>query len=174
MSEVFAEQINALEQAGVDGYVFETMMSIEEAVCGLKTAKKMSSLPVVVSMTYDKSDKGFATIMGVTPEKAVRELTTNKADIIGANCGMSADLMIELTKILKNLTSLPLWIKPNAGMPKNISGQTVYQETPETMAAAIRKIISAGASVVGGCCGTTPEHINAMVKIVHELTGGSL
>ncbi|OGS27986.1 MAG: hypothetical protein A2297_06145 [Elusimicrobia bacterium RIFOXYB2_FULL_48_7] len=162
MSEAFARQIDAMASAGADGLVFETMMSIEEAVCGLKAAKKISSLPVVVSLAYDRNDKGFATMMGVTPEKAVKELTANGADIIGANCGISADAMLELTKTLKGLTNLPLWIKPNAGAPQNVSGKTVYNETPGSMSSAMQKIVSAGASIVGGCCGTTPEHIKAL------------
>lgn len=166
MGEAFARQAASMIKAGADGLVFETFMSIEEAVCGLKAVKKLTKLPVVVSLTYAKSEKGFATLMGVTPEKAVAELASNGADMIGANCGMNAADMAELTRIFRSLTKLPLWIKPNAGRPENVDGQTVYKETPETMAEALGKAISAGASVVGGCCGSTPGHIKAISKIL--------
>ncbi|OGS22376.1 MAG: hypothetical protein A2252_02200 [Elusimicrobia bacterium RIFOXYA2_FULL_39_19] len=165
MAQSFARQVKAMVQAGVDGLVFETFMDLSEALCGLKAAKKITNLPVVVSLTYNKSDKGFATMMGVTPERAVKELTENGADMIGANCGLKADVMIELTKIFRSHTNLPLWIKPNAGAPENEAGRTVYKETPETMAKSIQEVIKAGANVVGGCCGSTPEHIKAISKI---------
>ncbi|OGS21523.1 MAG: hypothetical protein A3J83_09160 [Elusimicrobia bacterium RIFOXYA2_FULL_40_6] len=166
MSQSFARQIESMVKAGVDGLVFETFMDLNEALCGLKAAKKITNLPVVVSLTYNKSDKGFATMMGVTPEKAVKELSENGADLIGANCGLAAGVMVELTKIFRSHTKLPLWIKPNAGAPESIGGNTVYKETPETMAKSMQEVISAGANIVGGCCGTTPDHLKAISKIV--------
>ena len=168
MEAVFTEQLEALLEAGADGVVFETMMSLEEAACGIRAARKLGVAAAVASLTYNFSDKGFATMMGVTPERAAKELASAGAAMIGANCGMAADMTIELTKAFKRSTDLPLWIKPNAGAAELVNGKTIYRETPEIMARAMKEVVAAGASVIGGCCGTTPESIRAIAQLLKK------
>lgn len=163
--DVFSEQIDAIVFAGADGIVIETMMSIEEAAAALKAAKKITDVPVVVSMTYSHSDSGFATMMGVKPAQAVQQLTKHSVNIIGANCGLGSKVMVELAKELRRLTILPIWIKPNAGLPELVDGKTVYRETSEDLFQSISQIIEIGADIVGGCCGSTPEYIRLLAEL---------
>ncbi len=115
-------------------------------------------------MTFDKGKKGYATIMGVRPEQAAQELEKNGADIVGANCGAGIDNMIELMRGMRGATKLPLWCKPNAGLPELLGGKTIYRETPEMMASRLKALADAGANIVGGCCGTTPTHIRLFAR----------
>jgi len=153
----FAEQIGALAGAGADGIVVETMTDLGEARAALEAARGAASLPVVVSMTFDRGPAGFATMMGVRPGQAAAGL--GDADIVGSNCGAGIDNMIEVTRLLRAATGKPLWIKSNAGMPELVDGRTVFRETPEEMASKVAALLGAGANIIGGCCGTTPEHI---------------
>jgi 5-methyltetrahydrofolate--homocysteine methyltransferase len=171
MMKGFAEQAKALAEGGADGIVVETMMDLAEARAALLAARQSTSLPVAVTMTFDKGPKGFATMMGIRPEQAVAELEKAGADIVGANCGAGIDQMIDLMKLMRSATALPLWCKPNAGLPELIDGKTVYRETPEMMASKLRALVQAGANIVGGCCGTTPTHIRAFVRERDGLTG---
>lgn len=164
MVKVFLEQAKALAAGGVDGIVIETMTDLSEAKAALRATKESTSLPVVLSMTFDRKQSGYVTLMGVRPEQAGRELEQAGADILGANCGTGMDDMIEVARLMRLATSLPIWCKPNAGLPELIDGITVYRETPEKMASQLRAIVEAGASIVGGCCGTTPAHIQALVQ----------
>jgi 5-methyltetrahydrofolate--homocysteine methyltransferase len=164
MVKCFFEQVKALVAGGVDGIVIETMTDLAEALAALRAARESTSLPVVLSMTFDKKQRGYATMMGVRPEQAAGELERAGADIIGANCGAGMDDMIEVARLMRLATSLPIWCKPNAGLPEFIDGNTTYRETPEKMASQLRAIVEAGARIVGGCCGTTPAHIHALVQ----------
>jgi len=155
----FAEQILACVQAGTDGLVVETMTDLGEAKAALDAARQVCDLPVVVSMTFDKGPAGFATMMGVTPEQAAAELDAAGADIVGANCGSGIDNMIDVARLLRSATNKPLWIKSNAGMPELVDGATVFRESPEEMASKVGTLVKAGANIIGGCCGTTPDHI---------------
>jgi len=167
----FAEQAQALAVGGAEGIVIETMTDLSEAKAALRAAKEVTKLPVAVTLTFDKGKKGYATIMGVRPEQAARELEMSGADIVGANCGAGIDQMIELMKLLRSATALPLWCKPNAGLPELIDGKTVYRETPEMMASKLKALFQAGANIIGGCCGTTPAHIRAFVRERNLLVG---
>ena len=167
----FVEQARALAEGGADGIVVETMMDLAEAKAALLAARQITSLPVAVTMTFNKGPKGFATMMGTRPEQAAAELEKSGADIIGANCGAGIDQMIELMKLLRSATALPLWCKPNAGLPELIDGKTVYRETPERMASKLKALVQAGANIIGGCCGTTPAHIRAFVRERNLLVG---
>jgi 5-methyltetrahydrofolate--homocysteine methyltransferase len=167
----FGEQVKALAEGGADGIVVETMMDLAEAKAALRAAKRNTSLPVAVTMTFTHGPKGFATMMGARPEQAAAELEKSGADIIGANCGAGIDQMIELMKLLRSATALPLWCKPNAGLPELVEGKTVYRETPEMMASKLKALVQAGANIVGGCCGTTPAHIRAFVRERNLLVG---
>jgi 5-methyltetrahydrofolate--homocysteine methyltransferase len=163
MVQGFAEQARALAAGGADSIVVETMMDLAEAKAALRAAKESTSLPVAVTLTFNKGPKGYATMMGVRPEQAATELERAGADIVGANCGAGIDIMIDLMGLIRSATSLPIWCKPNAGLPELVDGKTVYRETPEMMASKLKALVQAGASIVGGCCGTTPSHIRALV-----------
>ena len=163
MTEVFAEQVAALLAGGAEGFVIESMIDLGEAQAALRAAKQHSDLPAVVSMTFEKGARGYATIMGVRPEQAAEELQAAGADIVGSNCGHGVREMVEVIALMGPATDLPLWAKPNAGMPKLIDGRTVFDETPEEFVGHFDALVAAGARVVGGCCGTTPEHIRALV-----------
>ncbi len=160
----FAEQAKALAAGGADGIVIETMTDLAEAKAALRAVKDNTGLPAAVTMTFDKGRKGYATIMGVRPEQAVQKLEESGADIVGANCGAGIDNMIELMREMRGATKLPLWCKSNAGLPELMGGITIYRETPEMMASQLKALVDAGASIVGGCCGTTPTHIRLFVR----------
>jgi 5-methyltetrahydrofolate--homocysteine methyltransferase len=161
MVRCFTKQATALAAGGVDGIVIETMMDLGEAKAALRAVRESTSLPVVVSLTFNKHRSGYATLMGIRPEQAAVELERAGTDIVGANCGAGIDDMIEVARLMRLATALPIWCKPNAGLPEFVDGITVYRETPEKMASRLRAIVEAGASIVGGCCGTTPVHIRA-------------
>ncbi|MFC1551680.1 homocysteine S-methyltransferase family protein [Candidatus Latescibacterota bacterium] len=169
MIESFARQIKAIAAGGADAVVIETMTDLGETICALKAIKDYSDLEAVCSMTFDKGVKGYATMMGVTPDRAAGELEAAGADAVGSNCGAGIDNIIEVARIMRPSTDLPLWFKPNAGLPELIDGKTVYNETPEEMAVRVPELIEAGASIVGGCCGTSPEHIAEIRKAVDAL-----
>ncbi len=160
----FAEQAKALVAGGADGIVIETMTDLSEAKAALRAVKENTNLPVAVTMTFDKGKKGYATIMGIRPEQAARDLEKSGADIVGANCGAGIDNMIDLMRGMRGAANLPLWCKPNAGLPELVGGRTVYRETPEMMASQLQNLIDAGACIIGGCCGTTPAHIRLFTR----------
>jgi 5-methyltetrahydrofolate--homocysteine methyltransferase len=159
----FAEQAKALAAGGADGIVIETMMDLAEAKAALRAVKENTSLSVAVTMTFSKAGGNYATLMGVRPDHAALELERAGADIVGANCGAGIDLMIEVARLMRPATSLPIWCKPNAGLPELVDGKTVYRESPEKMASRFRDLVEAGANMIGGCCGSTPAHIRALV-----------
>jgi len=161
--ECFAEQARACIEAGADGICIETMTALEEALAALAGARAAGGdVPVVVSMTFDRGPKGFATMMGVRPEQAARALDEAGADLVGSNCGNGIAGLIEVARQFRAATRRPVWMKPNAGLPQLLGGKTVFRETPEEMAGQVAALLAAGANVVGGCCGTTPDHIRAM------------
>lgn len=167
--KVFSEQVKGIVEGGANGIIIETMSDVNEALCALKAVKKNSSLPVGITFSFNKGHKGFATMMGVSPEKVLSTFAKKRVDIIGANCGsVTIEDMLEVASIMKKLTSIPLWIKPNAGLPVVKKGKTVYPQTAEEMASFVPQLITAGANVIGGCCGTTPEHIKQIKDEVEQ------
>jgi 5-methyltetrahydrofolate--homocysteine methyltransferase len=159
--DVFKEQAEALAAGGADGLVVETMSDLTEACAALRAAKT-TGLLVVASMTFDSGrDKG-STMMGVSPEQAVKGLTDAGADIIGCNCGIGIDNYIKVAGRLRAVTDKPIWVKANAGLPEIDGSKVVYRMTPKEFALKVGSLIEAGASIVGGCCGTTPEFIRAI------------
>jgi len=159
----FEEQANALAAAGADAIVIETMSDPDEAKLAVAAALA-TGLPVVACMTFESGRNHDRTMMGTTPEEAAAELTAAGADIIGANCGQGAEGYLDICKRLRAATDLPIWIKPNAGLPEITAGGVQYRETPESFASHARALVQAGASFVGGCCGTTPEFIRALSR----------
>ena len=121
-------------------------------------------------MTFDKIPKGFYTIMGVNIEKAVEGLTKAGADIIGSNCGHGIDNMIEIAKQIKTISRKPVVIQSNAGLPEYEDNEIVYRESPSYFAEKTVELIDAGVSIIGGCCGTTPEHISAIRRVVDSIS----
>lgn len=170
--DVFAEQIKALQEGGVDVLFIETMMALDEAVIAVKAAKENSNLPVSVTMTFELGKAGLRTPWGVDVKTAVDTLSPLGADIIGANCGKGFDEMIDVVKEMKTLTDLPILVQANAGLPEWADGVSVYNETPEVIAPKVKKIISLGAKLIGGCCGTTPAHIKRMNEVINPLNFG--
>ena len=143
------------------------MTDLREATIAVKAAKNINSeIPVIVSMTFDKIPKGYYTIMGVNIEDAVKGLEDAGADIIGSNCGNGIDNMIEIAKQIKELSDRPILIQSNAGIPDINDGEIVYPESPSYFEDKTLELIKAGVSIIGGCCGTTPEHIQAIRKVV--------
>jgi len=167
--EVFSQQVKALVEGGVDLIFIETMIDVNEAVSAVKAAKESCDLPVFASISYNLDRNGFRTIMGNSPEQAVEALQEAGADVVGANCGgVLAEMMPELVRQMKKAGARLVVVEPNAGMPKLIAGRTVFPQTPQEMARSFPAIINAGANVIGGCCGTTAEHIRLIAQAVRE------
>jgi 5-methyltetrahydrofolate--homocysteine methyltransferase len=166
----FAEQIRIISDEGVDIICIETMTDLTEAVIALKAAKSAApSIPVIVTMTFDLTPKGFYTIMGTDISTAATKLEQAGADIIGSNCGNGIENMIMIATEFKQKTNLPLIIQSNAGIPKMKGNRALYPETPRFMAEQAKKLVSCGVSIIGGCCGTTPEHIRAIKNAVETI-----
>jgi len=160
------EQAQYLSEAGVDFFVVETMVDIEEAEAAVRAIKEISKLPILASITYKKTKRGYFTIMGNSVEHCVKVLEEAGVDIIGANCTLGSDQMIDLVPVLRKETNLPISVKPNAGQPQLIDGKTIYNATPQDFARDILAMIEAGANVVGGCCGSNPEFIRKIAEKV--------
>jgi len=156
-----------LAEAGADLLCIETMIDLREACLALQAAHNVApELPVLATMTFDPTPRGFFTVMGVSVEQAARGLQAAGADLIGSNCGIGSATMVEVAREFARHTRLPLIMQPNAGLPENRAGTVVYPETPAFMADRTAELIELGVAVVGGCCGTTPRHIREMRKRV--------
>jgi 5-methyltetrahydrofolate--homocysteine methyltransferase len=167
--DAFREQAGILAESGVDGFLIETVFDLREALCALRACKENFSLPVIVSIAYKTEVKGGRTIMGDSAEQCAKSLTDAGADVVGANCGeLDPAQMAVIVSILKSATILPVLAQPNAGKPKLIGDKTVFEMTPVPFAAGIDECIRAGARFVGGCCGTSPEHIRAVAGMLEH------
>jgi 5-methyltetrahydrofolate--homocysteine methyltransferase len=179
LTTVFAEQAEALLAGGVDGFIIETMTAVEEATIAVEAAKAVSpDLPVLASMSFDKRGPDFKTMMGVDVKTAVSALVSAGADAVGFNCGTTTlDEYVELAKLfvsavdaLENTRAtsherqVTIFAEPNAGKPELLDGKAVYKVTPDEFADAAQKIYAAGVTIIGGCCGSSPDHINALAK----------
>jgi methionine synthase I (cobalamin-dependent) len=161
---VFEEQADALNAGDPDGFIIESMYDLTEAKAALAAVRERTGLPAAVTMTFDRGPAGFATMTGVRPEQAVEALQAAGADIAGANCGRGIRDIVEIAGLMRPCTDLPLWFKPNAGLPELIDGRTVFRQTPEAMADHVPALAAAGASFIGGCCGSTPDHVRALAQ----------
>jgi len=162
----FEAQIRGMVDGGVDLISIETMYSLEEALCALRAAKKQSSLPVSVCMTFDRNPRGFFTLMGETVPHCLEVLKENGADIVGSNCSHGSPVFIELARILRDRTDLPVIVQPNRGKPILEKETMAYKQTVEEFVADARAIAALGVNVFGGCCGTTPEFIAGLCQAV--------
>lgn len=168
--EVFKEKAKILADEGVDAFIIETMVDLREAVTALKACKSVADLPVIVSLSYNTIDKGGRTVMGNSAAEVAQKLKKESADIIGTNCGsLDPKQMAEIVKVLKDNTDLPIMVEPNAGQPKLKGEETIYDMEPAVFSEGIMACIAAGAKIVGGCCGTTPEHIKELAKKIGKI-----
>jgi len=161
--DCYKEQIRILDRAGVDCLIIETMMHIGEARAALIAAKEVSSLPVMVTMTFEESGR---TIYGTDALTSLITLQSLGADAVGINCSTGPDKLVDIVREMAGYATVPLIVKPNAGLPELIDGDTVFNMDKETFARYMKELVKAGASIVGGCCGTTPEYIREMVRAV--------
>ncbi len=169
--DIYKEQANILYEAGVDLFVIETMMSLAETRAAVLAIKETCDLPIMVSMTFDEKGK---TLYGNTPESCMVVLQSLGADVIGINCSTGPDKMAEMVRQMKKYANVPILAKPNAGLPQMVDGETVYDMGPEEFASFGPLLMEAGASVLGGCCGTTPEHIAHLVEATKDIVPGSV
>ena len=164
----FAEQAIALTEGGVDLLVIETMFSFEETTAAYEGARSATDLPIVVSFSYDR---GTRSMMGVKPKDVMKKYAGMGANVIGANCGTTLENMETVIKeYADTVTNFPMWAKPNAGVPR-MDVQTekaIYDTSPEDMAVFAKKYVALGAKIVGGCCGSTPEHVAAIARAVKK------
>ena len=167
--ESFRTQMQAVIAAGADIVCVETMSDINEARLAVQAARSVSaSIPLMATMTFEATPRGYFTIMGVSIAAACSELAKAGADLIGSNCGNGSAQMVAIAREFKKISKLPLVIQANAGVPELRQGRVHYPETPEFMAGKGRELVAAGVSVLGGCCGTTPEHTRAMRRALDE------
>jgi 5-methyltetrahydrofolate--homocysteine methyltransferase len=164
----FREQATALEKGGADIIIIETMSAVDEAAIAVKAARENTKCTVIITMTFSKTPKGeFRTMMGVSPEEMVSSMKDAGAHIIGSNCGNGIEDMTGIVKAIRVADNMiPVMIQANAGIPELIDGKTVFRESPGMMALFVPELIKAGANIIGGCCGTTPEHIREIGRIL--------
>lgn len=161
--DAFREQAETLAEAGVDGFIIETVFDLREAVCALRACKAVGGLPVIVCIAFQTDANGGRTMMGDTAGQCARQLADAGADAVGANCGdLDPVQMSRVVTLLRAATDLPIAAQPNAGRPQLIGDKTVFDMEPGPFAEGIAQCIREGARIVGGCCGTTPAHIEAV------------
>ncbi len=167
----FRIQAAALKKGGADALLVETMSATDEAEIAIRAAKEATGLEVICTFTFDRTVTGkYRTMMGVSPAEMARAVKEAGASVIGANCGNGFDQMIDVVKeIRKADPHTPVLVHANAGLPMIEDGKLVYKETPQAVAAKARELAKCGANIIGGCCGTTPEHIRALVKELKSL-----
>lgn len=161
--DVYKEQAKIIAEAGADLFVVETMMSLQECRAAVLAIREVCDLPVMVSLTYNEDGR---TLYGTDPVTAVVVMQSHGADAVGMNCSTGPEAMLEPIAKMAEYAAIPLLAKPNAGMPELIDGQTVFNVEPEEFAEVGKKLVEEGAAIIGGCCGTTPEHIRALKEAV--------
>jgi 5-methyltetrahydrofolate--homocysteine methyltransferase len=166
----FAEQAKALEEGGVDFLVIETQFDITEATAAIQGAQSVSKLPIICSFSYDR---GTRTMMGVKPAQMAKAITPLGVAALGINCGRSLEDNFAVLQELKQNTDLPIWFKPNAGMPElDENNHPIYSVDPAKMGANVPQWIEAGVRIIGGCCGSSPQHIHAIAEAVKAHQAG--
>jgi len=167
ITEGYNRQLAALVEEGVDIIYFETMIDLSEAILGVKAAKSIApDIPVCATMTFDYTPRGFFTVMGNSIEQAARELENAGADVVGSNCGNGIENMVKIAAEFKKHSGLPVLIQSNAGLPIVRGDDLEYPESPDFMSEEIKKMLDIGINIIGGCCGTTPEHIAAFRNVI--------
>jgi 5-methyltetrahydrofolate--homocysteine methyltransferase len=167
MFENFKRQLQPIINAGADIICVETMTDINESIQAIRAARSISTtIPVMATMTFEKTPKGFFTIMGVTVETAARELENAGANVVGSNCGNGIENMVLIAREFKQKSDLPILIQANAGIPELKGITPIYPESPEFMSDHGKELLDLGVAVIGGCCGTTPDHIKAFRRMI--------
>ena len=164
--DIYKEQVGALLDADVDLFVVETMMSLQECRAAVIAIRELCDLPIMVSLTYQSDGR---TLYGTTPEISTVVLQDLGVDAIGINCSTGPEDMLVPVKKMAEYATIPVFAKPNAGLPRLENGKTVFETTPEEFAGCGKKLVEAGAAFVGGCCGTTPSHIKALAQAVADV-----
>ncbi|MDK2972314.1 MAG: 5-methyltetrahydrofolate--homocysteine methyltransferase [Candidatus Sumerlaeota bacterium] len=181
VESAFYEQAAALLEGGADALMIETQTALEELECGVRAAKRAiaeagRSVPLIGSMAFDRTVSGPPkTMMGVDPKRAAERMLEWELDIIACNCGtnLGLDRYVEILNIFAGVApGVPLMVQPNAGSPEREAGRIVYRQPPEEMAQGIEALVRAGARIVGGCCGTTPEHIRLFRREIDRINRG--
>jgi methionine synthase I (cobalamin-dependent) len=167
LQNVFEEQAATQARAGADGIIVETMIDVTEARIAAIAAKQ-TGLPVIVSMVYDSGVDKDRTMMGNPPEQVLEELTGLGVDGIGANCGQGIEAFLPICVRLRQATDLPIWMKPNAGLPEIVDDQTVFRTTAKEFVQYIPELIAGGADFIGGCCGTDQGFVEAIRETLAE------
>jgi 5-methyltetrahydrofolate--homocysteine methyltransferase len=162
----YRRQAAALQAGGVHAIVLETMSDLQEMLVAARATREATSLPLVMSMTFDSGKDKTRTMMGVTPEQAAAAMEKEGAWMVGANCGTGPESYVAVCQRLHAATTKPIWVKPNAGMPEMTEKGAVYSQTPAIFSSFALQLREAGATVIGGCCGTTPAHIRAVRDIL--------
>jgi methionine synthase I (cobalamin-dependent)/5,10-methylenetetrahydrofolate reductase len=163
---LFEEQASALLEGGADLFIIETFFDLEEAILAVSAIKKICQLPLVAQMSFGEDGKTF---MGNSPQKVALELEKLGVDVIGANCSVGPQKMLEVIYGFKEVTQIFLSAQPNAGMPRFVDGKYIYFTSKEYFAEYAKKFVEAGVKIIGGCCGTTPDHIQAMAQAIEEM-----
>jgi 5-methyltetrahydrofolate--homocysteine methyltransferase len=166
----FCLQAEALKAGGADAICVETMAALDEAVIAVKAAKEAAGLEIACTFTFENnSSSGYRTMMGITPAEMAEEIKKAGASVIGTNCGYGIDQIIEIVKEIRSFDkNTPVLVHANAGLPIIENGKTIYPETPEIMASKVGTLADCGADIIGGCCGTTPEHIRLIAEKLGE------
>jgi len=166
--ESFVRQLEPALEAGADLVTVETMIDAREAALAIKAAKSVSSrTPVLATATFNATPVGFRTLMGTTVDEVARILADAGADVVGSNCGNGIMVMVDIARDFRAATELPLMIQANAGIPEVAEGSARYPETPDDFAAAVPSFLDTDVSILGGCCGTTPAHVQAMKEALY-------
>jgi len=170
--DAFKEQAIALERGGADAACVETMLAIDEAALAVRAVKENTKLEVLCTFTFDRiADGSYRTMMGVSPSDAAKAALEAGADIIGTNCGQGPAGMVDIVKEMRTTApDTPIIVQANAGLPVRVGDVDTFPETPDMMAQRVPDLIAAGAAIIGGCCGTTPDHVRAIVQVVREVT----
>jgi len=164
----FAVQAKALASAGVDFLLIETMFDLREALCAVRAARRETALPVLASMTFNRTRRGFFTLMGDSPAKCVAAFEALDVPAFGANCTLTSPDLVDLVRELRALTARPLIAQPNAGKPELTKGaEVVYSQGIEEFVADVPRLAAAGANIIGGCCGTDPDYIRRAASVLN-------
>jgi methionine synthase I (cobalamin-dependent) len=166
LADNFTTQAAALAAGGADLIVLETFSELAEILIVLEAVQNSTALPVIASMSFDSGPQRTRTMMGAAAEDCATALEEAGADAVGCNCGAGVNTILPAVVALRANTTLPLWVKPNAGLPELEDGQVLYRQTPDEFGQHVAALLDAGANIVGGCCGTGPAHIKRVAALV--------
>jgi 5-methyltetrahydrofolate--homocysteine methyltransferase len=165
VADAFAEQATGLAQGGADLLLIETMSDLGEARAAIEGARRATDLPIVCTFSFDSHGR---TMMGLKPETAALEISP-LVDVLGANCGKDPEEFIDIVDVMRQAApGTTLWAKPNAGLPRLVDDRVAYDATPEFMGRVALQLREVGAQIIGGCCGTTPDHVSAMAATLQN------